>query len=68
MNKDSVKQLDDILGVMRQRIELEDDDFHYEAVLDAKDKIQAVTDIKIGLEMLSVLRSQMTSNPGAWGR
>ena len=68
MNKKSSEQLLSILSTLRQRIELEDEDFHYDAVLEARDKILAITDIQIGLEMLSARRMEMLSDPGPWGR
>ena len=39
---DKEEKIHDILGDLRQRIELEDDDFHYDAVLEAVDQILAL--------------------------
>lgn len=42
MNK---ARIHDILSTMRQRIELEDDDFHYDALLEAEEQLGVIADL-----------------------
>jgi len=39
------ERIHNILSTMRQRIELEDDDFHYDALLEAEEQLGVVTDL-----------------------
>lgn len=42
------KELHDILNELRLRVEREDDDFHYQAVLEAQWKLNSLTDAYFG--------------------
>ena len=48
VNREGIGELKTILSNLRQRIELEDDDFHYDSLLLALDQILALLEVKDG--------------------